>query len=321
VLINKITITYLPVASLVNVIQMAVAVAFLLGMHAMSMLHLEFDRSKLLKYSVYCIGFALGLFSNIMALSVTSVETIIVFRACAPLLVSFAEWAFLGQSLPSIRSSIALLAILAGAMLYVGSDTALQLSGVAAYAWAGIYLVTISFNMTYGKYLVSNVKMEVWTRVLYTNGLSIVPTVGLGLITGDQMKLHTVEWSMGGVMFLALSCAMGLAIGYTGIQCQAKVSATAYTIIGIVNKMLTILLSTLLFGKQTSAPQILALALCILGGCFYQQAPKRGELPLLPQDAASSGRSSSSHKKLLEANKREARAPSPTSVAAVVTRP
>jgi GDP-mannose transporter len=56
------------------------------------------------------------------------------------------------------------------------------------------------------------------------------------------------------------------------------VSATTYTLVGVVNKFLTVLLNVVLWDKHSSPLGIFAVCVCLLAGVFYQQAPKRNEL-------------------------------------------
>lgn len=52
----------------------------------------------------------------------------------------------------------------------------------------------LCFQMTYGKVLLQNVKLDtVWGPVLYTNLLSIPPTIVLALVLGDFEKMKTAE--------------------------------------------------------------------------------------------------------------------------------
>jgi GDP-mannose transporter len=53
------------------------------------------------------------------------------------------------------------------------------------------------------------------------------------------------------------------------------VSATTYTLVGVVNKFITVLLNVLIWDKHSSPVGLLAVCLCLLAGSFYQQAPKR----------------------------------------------
>ena len=118
------------------------------------------------QYAYYAAAFAMGCYCNMRALKLSNVDTIIVFKSMSPLVVSILEYSFLGRSLPSLRSVIALCVILSGAVSYMLHDQQYETQGIAAFTWCGLYLACICFLMTYGKYLVSDVKMETWTRVL-----------------------------------------------------------------------------------------------------------------------------------------------------------
>jgi solute carrier family 35 len=53
------------------------------------------------------------------------------------------------------------------------------------------------------------------------------------------------------------------------------VSATTYTLVGVVNKFITVLLNVLIWDKHSTPLGIGSVCLCLLAGSFYQQAPKR----------------------------------------------
>ena len=56
------------------------------------------------------------------------------------------------------------------------------------------------------------------------------------------------------------------------------VSATTYTLVGVVNKFLTVLLNVAIWDKHSSPTGLFAVCVCLLAGTFYQQAPRRDEL-------------------------------------------
>ena len=88
------------------------------------------------------------------ALQNFNIETIIVFRACCPLVVSMLDYVFLGRSLPSAPSLLCLVLLVAGAAGYVASDAQFALNGWAAYSWATTYFFIISVEMAYGKHVI-----------------------------------------------------------------------------------------------------------------------------------------------------------------------
>ena len=275
-LVNKMAMGYVPVASLVNTLQMGFAIAVVYFMKFTGIAKVgQFESSKVNAYALYSAGFALGIYCNMKALAVSNVETIIVFRSCCPLAVSFLEYQFLGRELPSGRSLFALLMILFGAFSYVATDKEFSMNGYSAYTWSFAYFVVICFQMTYGKYLVSEVKMEMWTRVLYNQVLGIPPTLLLGLVMNDDCKMDSVDWSTMAQVTVLLSCVMGVGISYAGFNCQSLVSGTSYALIGLMNKMITVLVNLLIWDNHASALGLASLSFCIAGGFIYKQPPLR----------------------------------------------
>jgi len=53
------------------------------------------------------------------------------------------------------------------------------------------------------------------------------------------------------------------------------VSATSFTLVGVVNKFLTVLLNVMVWEKHSTPFGIFAVCLCLGAGFFYQQAPRR----------------------------------------------
>ncbi|CAE7300730.1 GFT1 [Symbiodinium microadriaticum] len=214
------------------------------------------------------------------ALNHSNVETVIVFRACTPLAVTIVEYLWMGRSWPNMRSSAALTVVAIGAIVYCMTDSELALNGIEAYYWVIIYFVLITFEMTYGKKLTSSVKMDsVWGPVLYCNLLAAVPMFLLGYTAGDfeNVSLKLAELPAAGWSILIFSCVGGTLIGYTGWLCRGMVSATTYTLVGVVNKFLTVLLNVFMWDKHSTPIGLLAVCTCLLAGMFYQQAPLRDE--------------------------------------------
>ncbi len=60
-------------------------------------------------------------------------------------------------------------------------------------------------------------------------------------------------------------------------MCRGMVSATTYTLVGVVNKFLTVLLNVVLWDKHSTGPGILSVLVCLGAGTLYQQAPRRDE--------------------------------------------
>ena len=226
------------------------------------------------------------------ALTVSNVETVLVFRSWSPIVMALLDYLFLGRTLPSARSVGGLALILAGATGYVFNDNQFLLDGLRAYFWVFVYFVLLCFQMTYGKKILDSVPMKsIWGPVLYTNFLSIPPTILLGIIMGDFNNMDRIDWTLEAFVHVLLSCVIGVGIGYYGWSCRAKISATSYTMVGVLNKLGTVLVSVLLWSDHASLIGILSLSVCLFGGLLYEQVrgriwrERRGRAKLSPSSS------------------------------------
>ena len=145
-------------------------------------------------------------------------------------------------------------------------------------------LLTISFEMAYGKSLLKSVKMKTQSGpVLYTNMLGLPPMLLFATINGEFTSFSSaredeeVLFTNTAVLLLALGSVAGIGIGYSSWWCRGKVSATSFTVIGVMNKCLTILLNLVVWEYHAPPGGILCLLLCLIGGTMYRQAPMRKE--------------------------------------------
>ena len=184
----------------------------------------RFEWRKVKPYLLYVVMFVSTIYTNMRALGVSNVETIIVFRAACPLVVCILDWAFLGRQLPSMRSALSLVVILFGCVGYVLTDRAFKLNGWAAYQWVSAYFVIISLEMAYGKHIVGPQLgfASMWGPTLYTNFISIPPMLSIGLATHEEAKLHAAQLTATSITLLVLSCAIGVAISYLGWRARSS---------------------------------------------------------------------------------------------------
>jgi solute carrier family 35 protein len=116
---------------------------------------------------------------------------------------------------------------------------------------------------------------------MYTNLLGIAPMLIFASMGKEYSKLYNDLFAEGfqippaSIPLMLLGCAAGTGIGYSSWWCRDKVSATSFTIIGVMNKCLTILLNCLVWDNHAPPMGIAALFLCLVGGSVYQQAPMR----------------------------------------------
>ncbi|KAI5397495.1 hypothetical protein KIW84_063351 [Lathyrus oleraceus] len=208
------------------------------------------------KFFPAALVFFLAIFTNTNLLRHANVDTFIVFRSLTPLLVALADTAFRGQPSPSNLTFFSLVVILAGAVGYVATDSGFTLT---AYSWAFAYLVTITTEMVYIKHMVMSLGLNTWGFVLYNNVLSLMIAPFFWFLTGENFEVSNAINSSTGSLFemnaflaVSLSCVFGLLISFFGFAARKAVSATAFTVTGVVNKFLTVAINVTIWDKHAS---------------------------------------------------------------------
>lgn len=234
--------------------------------------------------------FYLAIFTNTNLLRHANVDTFIVFRSLTPLLVAIADTAFRKQPCPSKLTYLSLVIILGGAIGYVMTDSSFTLT---AYSWAIAYLITITTEMVYIKHMVTNLGLNTWGFVFYNNLLSLMMAPVFWVLTGEYadvftaVGLHSGSWfDFGASVAVGLSCVFGLLISFFGFAARKAISATAFTVTGVVNKFLTVAINVLIWDKHATPFGLACLLLTLVGGVLYQQSVTGNAAPLAQHDSA-----------------------------------
>lgn len=237
--------------------------------------HDKLDLVTMWRFLPAAIIFYLSLFTNSELLLHANVDTFIVFRSAVPIFVAIGETLYLHQPWPAIKTWASLGTIFAGSVLYVITDYQFTLT---AYSWALAYLVSMSIDFVYIKHVVMTIGLNTWGLVLYNNleALMLFP-IEL-LIMGELKKIKREiqdesDWySFQVVLPVALSCLFGLAISFFGFSCRRAISATGFTVLGIVNKLLTVVINLVIWDKHSTLVGTVGLLICMFGGVMYQQS-------------------------------------------------
>ncbi|KAM1508378.1 hypothetical protein ACFX10_017698 [Malus domestica] len=275
--INKFAITKFNYPGLLTALQYLTSALGVWGLGKSGFLHHDpFTWQTAKKFLPAALVFYLAIFTNTNLLRHANVDTFIVFRSCTPLLVALADTAFRKQPIPSKLTFVSLLIILGGAVGYVATDSGFTLT---AYSWAFAYLVTITTEMVYIKHMVTNLGLNTWGYVLYNNLLSLMMAPPFWIITGEYSDVFAALGSNaanffepGALFAVSLSCVFGLLISFFGFAARKAISATAFTVTGVVNKFLTVAINVLIWDKHASPFGLLCLLLTIVGGILYQQS-------------------------------------------------
>ncbi|KAF7132868.1 hypothetical protein RHSIM_Rhsim09G0191100 [Rhododendron simsii] len=244
--------------------------------------------------------FYLSLFTNSELLLHANVDTFIVFRSAVPIFVAIGESLYLHRPWPTMRTWISLSTIFGGSVLYVLTDYQFTLM---AYTWALAYLVSMSIDFVYIKHVVMTIGLSTWGLVLYNNLEALLLFPLELLVMGELKKIkHEIsdesDWySFQVVLPVGLSCLFGLAISFFGFSCRRAISATGFTVLGIVNKLLTVVINLVIWDKHSTFVGTIGLLICMIGGIMYQQSTSNK--PKAVTDA-SSPESEQEQQKLLE---------------------
>eukprot|EP00929_Paragymnodinium_shiwhaense_P091592 TRINITY_DN5150_c0_g1_i2.p1 TRINITY_DN5150_c0_g1~~TRINITY_DN5150_c0_g1_i2.p1 ORF type:complete len:335 (-),score=70.98 TRINITY_DN5150_c0_g1_i2:60-1064(-) len=289
--INKVAISRVPLPACVFFLQFVFTVGFIVVGKGLKILTVDdLSLGKIRRFAPYVVAFVLSIYTNGKVLQYSNIETLICFRACAPLFVSIMDWLFLGRELPSARSAVALVGVLSGAVMYVCCDADFRLHGFFAYSWVSAYLGVLVFEMTYAKHIVSSVEFAspVWGSVYYTNVLSLVPFACIALSSGEveQLRLRVQPLTRIDLTALLICCMLGVCISWSGWNCRNRISAASYTLLGVVCKFMSILLNVLMWDKHATAGGLCGLVICLSASALYSQAPLRA-LPGQPAVSSS----------------------------------
>lgn len=276
-IINKYAVTKFSYPGLLTALQYLTSAAGVWILGKLGLLcHDPFNLETAKKFAPAAVVFYLAIFTNTNLLCHANVDTFIVFRSLTPLLVAIADTTFRKQPCPSKLTFMSLVIILGGAVGYVITDSAFTLT---AYLWALAYLVTITTEMVYIKHIVTNLGLNTWGFVLYNNLLSLMMSPIFWFLTGEHKLVFTAIESRGeswfhldAIVAVALSCVFGLLISFFGFAARKAISATAFTVTGVVNKFLTVAINVMIWNKHASSFGLICLLFTLAGGVLYQQS-------------------------------------------------
>ena len=134
------------------------------------------------------------------------------------------------------------------------------------------------------------VKLTRWGLVYYNNLLALVLMPAGVLITGEYKALLNTfsnprtmaEVYNVGVLFpVGVSCLFGLGISFFALNARKALTATAFTVLGVVCKFGTVFVNTVAWDTHASPTGIVMVCICIAGGILFQQL--QGAAVITPQ--------------------------------------
>lgn len=120
-------------------------------------------QSKVHAFLPVALIFLSTIFTNMKTLQYANVETFIVFRCSTPIIISIADWIWLGRELPSAKSWATLAGLLVASVCYAMTDVGFDIKG---YTFVFVWYLIFCIDQIYLKHVVDKVPMDSnWGRV------------------------------------------------------------------------------------------------------------------------------------------------------------
>lgn len=203
-----------------------------------------------------------------------NVDTFIVLRSLVPLATSLTEVAVLGSPFPPTKALLALCMIVFGAIGFTFSEGVVT----TAYFWGMAYVVSMVIDTVLVKKVVTEVKLTPWGLVLYNNLVASAMFPLFALMNGELFVLAEAFTAMNeasNLLSVIISCLFGVSISFFGLNARKLLSATAFSVLGVLCKFVTVVINTLLWEHHASSLGIFFLCICIGSGIVYQQVLQR----------------------------------------------
>jgi len=273
-LFNKFAIKAFPVECTLVALQMGVTV--------LAMVLFCFRSIKIgslwdvLRWTMVVPFFTGMLLSSILALKFAPMSLVVVFRTLSPMASLLIERFYpdpLRISLPML-GSIATMA--GGAALYT---SAMHKSGLGGIGWVFLNIFFAVGDRLLQRLMLAKDQNPVdisKTGITLLNNLEgMLPLVVVMGIKNElaEIPAAVAEISTSGIVWVILSCLVGVAISYTGIWAQSLISATSFLVLVNANKFVIIFIEAFCLKSKTLAPiQVVGAIVTILGGVLYGKA-------------------------------------------------
>jgi len=293
-LFNKFAIKAFPVECTLVALQMGVTV--------LAMVLFCFRSIKIgslwdvVRWSMVVPFFTGMLLSSILALKFAPMSLVVVFRTLSPMASLLIERFYpdpLRISLPML-GSIATMA--AGAALYV---SAMHGTGLGGIGWIFLNIFFAVGDRLLQRLMLSKDQNPVdisKTGITLLNNLEgMLPLLVVMGIKNEftEIPAAVAALTTSGIVWVVLSCMVGVAISYTGIWAQSLISATSFLVLVNANKFVIIFIEAFCLKTKSLAPiQVVGAIVTILGGVLYGkarealEAESREKVPLVAKKDA-----------------------------------
>lgn len=284
-IINKIIMKDVNVPYLFLGFQQLVAIVSYSALHfalgardPQSMWHIKpFTGQQVRRLLVVGVNFTFILATSLLALPLVTVPTVVVFRNFCTCIIAALEYLILGKWF-SNSSWVALLLTFVGSLVYAGTDINFDSTG---YCWLVANSACFCFGQLYEKWNMSRTTDQTATGVAAIKASLSLPVVGvLAPTLGEFQTLKDMPTLDFGTILLMLVSSLGaIGMGVIYMTLYKIASATATTVAGNFNKIVSIVVGAIVFSSALSKMQVVGLAVCLAGSMWWsleavRQRPK-----------------------------------------------
>jgi len=278
-LFNKFAIKAFPVECTLVALQMLVS--------ALAMVVFCFKSIKIgsfydvLRWTMVVPFFTGMLLSSILALKFAPMSLVVVFRTLSPMASLLIERMYpdpLRISIPMLGS---IATMVFGAGLYT---SAMNRSGFGGIGWVFLNIFFAVGDRLLQRLMLAKDQSPVdisKTGITLLNNLEgMLPLLVVMGIKNEfaEIPAATAALTSTGIVWVVLSCLVGIAISYTGIWAQSMISATSFLVLVNANKFVIIFIEAFCLKTKSLTPiQVMGACVTILGGVLYGKARERIE--------------------------------------------
>ena len=227
-------------------------------------------------FSVGVVSFIFTLFTNLKIIQYVRVQTFVCLRLTAPLVLSFLEYFFAKQELPSLRSLASMVGVASSYFIYAWYNYG---KGSPHKYWLVLWYGGALFHSVYVKHVTTRIESSTWNLTFHQNLLA-APFFAL-MVAFTEMPQTLELFAKSGRPWFALiiSCPLGLAMSYYSFHYRKLLTSTSFSMIGVwkVLPIFAIALVLPQYALWTGTVHDTVLVFVCIGFCSgYSTAGKRG---------------------------------------------
>eukprot|EP00936_MAST-01D_sp_MAST-1D-sp1_P001981 g1981.t1 len=275
VLLNKLIMTRFPFPAVLIFAQNGGTIVFQLvgtqlGIFDMKPWRLEHFK----KWSIAAVLFVCVLGTSLMALPHIAVATTIVFRNLGTFIVSFGDAAIFGKQF-STQMKLGLVIMFIGSLVYTSFDPNFNAVG---YFWIAANTLLWAVSNLFEKWATVTTDQTSVGISCYENVVTL-PILLISMVASEEAAASQAKFAeLSGFikMCILLTVVFGCSLSICYMSLNKFASATAITIAGNCNKLISAIVGAYVFHATVRANAVIGLLVCVGGALTFSFAPKPG---------------------------------------------